>query len=65
MTLAVLAISTSPWSVVVVKHMIPSHSGITEFEAELQEIAATLGGYNDGRGCIPWMRLFDVSGSDS
>ena len=43
---------THPWDVVVVKHMIPSHSGITEFKAELQEIAATLGGYNDGWGCF-------------
>lgn len=41
-----------PWDVIVVKHMIPSHSGISEFERELQEIAATLGGYNDGWGCF-------------
>ena len=32
-----------PWDVVVVKHMIPSHSGITDVERELQEFADTLG----------------------
>jgi regulator of RNase E activity RraB len=42
-----------PWDVVVVKHMVPSHSAITEFEGELQKIADHLGGYNDGWGCFP------------
>jgi hypothetical protein len=41
-----------PWDVVVVKNMIPSHSGITEFERELQEFADTLEGHNDGWGCF-------------
>jgi hypothetical protein len=41
-----------PWDVVIVKHMIPSHAGITDFERELQEFAETLGGYNDGWGCF-------------
>jgi len=40
------------WDVVIVKHMIPSHEGITDFERELQEFADTLGGYNDGWGCF-------------
>jgi len=41
-----------PWDVVVVNHMKPSHQGIGEFEASLQEVADTLGGHNDGWGCI-------------
>ena len=41
-----------PWDALVVKHMIPSHSAITEFENELQQIASSLDGYNDGWGCI-------------
>jgi hypothetical protein len=41
-----------PWDVVVVKHMIPSHTGISEFERELQQVADTMGGYNDGWGCF-------------
>jgi hypothetical protein len=41
-----------PWDAVVKKHMVPSHSGITQFEEELQEIAESLGGRNDGWGCI-------------
>ena len=43
---------THPWDVLVVKRMVPSHSGISEFEAELQEVADTLGGHNDGWGCF-------------
>ncbi len=39
-----------PWDVLVVKHMIPSHLGITDFEAQLEEDAAALGGRNDGWG---------------
>jgi len=41
-----------PWDVVVVKHMIPSHQEIGDFEASLQEVADTLDGHNDGWGCI-------------
>ena len=40
------------WDVIVTKHMVPSHSGITQFEEELQEIAEGLGGRNDGWGCF-------------
>ena len=43
---------THPWEVLVVKNMIPTHAGITDFERELQDVADTLGGYNDGWGCI-------------
>lgn len=41
-----------PWDATVLKHMVPSHSAITEFENELQEIAKGLDGYNDGWGCF-------------
>jgi hypothetical protein len=41
-----------PWDVVVVKNMVPTHSGITTFEAELQSAATPLGGRNDGWGCF-------------
>ncbi len=41
-----------PWDVVVVKHMIPSHQEIEDFEASLQAAADPLGGHNDGWGCI-------------
>jgi hypothetical protein len=41
-----------PWDVLVVKHMVPSHSAITEFERELQDCADTHGGRNDGWGCF-------------
>ena len=41
-----------PWDVVVVKHMTPTHQGIADFENKLQEAAATLGGRNDGWGCL-------------
>ena len=41
-----------PWDVVVVKHMAPSHQEIGNFEASLQNVAETLGGHNDGWGCI-------------
>ena len=40
------------WEAVVVKNMIPTHSGITDFEQELQNIAEALGGHNDGWGCF-------------
>ena len=41
-----------PWDVVVVKHMVPNHRAIGEFEAELQARAVVLGGKNDGWGCF-------------
>jgi Regulator of ribonuclease activity B len=43
---------THPWGVLIVKNMIPTHSGITQIEQELQRRAEPLGGYNDGWGCI-------------
>jgi Regulator of ribonuclease activity B len=45
-------VKTHPWEVLVVKNMVPTHSGITDFEQELQELAEQLGGYNDGWGCF-------------
>ena len=41
-----------PWDVVVVKYMIPSYQEIGDFEESLQTVADTLGGHNDGWGCI-------------
>jgi regulator of ribonuclease activity B len=41
-----------PWDVIVVRHMVPSYQAIGDFEAALQEVADTLGGHNDGWGCI-------------
>jgi hypothetical protein len=41
-----------PWDVLVVKHMKPSQQEIGDFEESLQELADTLGGHNDGWGCI-------------
>ncbi len=41
-----------PWEVIVVKHMVPSHQDITDFERELQDEATSLGGRNDGWGCL-------------
>ncbi len=41
-----------PWDVVVVKYMALFHQGIGDFEAVLQEVAASLGGRNDGWGCF-------------
>jgi hypothetical protein len=41
-----------PWDVVVVRDMIPTHAGITDFERELKEAASRFGGHNDGWGCI-------------
>ena len=40
------------WDVVVVKHMTPTHGEIIDFEEELQKIADSLGGHNDGWGCF-------------
>jgi Regulator of ribonuclease activity B len=42
-----------PWEVLVVKYMPPSHSGISDFERELEKVARPLDGYNDGWGCFP------------
>ena len=41
-----------PWDVVVVRHMVPRHAAIGEFESELQDYAGSLGGRNDGWGCF-------------
>ncbi len=41
-----------PWDVVVVKHMLPTHTGIARFEEELEAVAESLGGRNDGWGCF-------------
>lgn len=41
-----------PWEVHVVRHMLPTHEGITLFEQELESAAAPLGGRNDGWGCF-------------
>lgn len=35
-----------PWDVVVVKHMVPTYEGITDFENDLQFVADRWGGYN-------------------
>jgi len=37
--------------VCVVRHMLPSHAGITAFESELSTLAARHGGEADGWGC--------------
>jgi hypothetical protein len=41
-----------PWDVVVVRHMIPQHNDISEFEETLSGFASPLGGRNDGWGCL-------------
>ena len=41
-----------PWDVVVVRHMIPRHNEISEFEETLSDFASPLGGRNDGWGCL-------------
>jgi hypothetical protein len=41
-----------PWDVLVRKPMLPTHAGITAFEAELERVAGPLGGRNDGWGCF-------------
>jgi regulator of ribonuclease activity B len=43
---------THPWEVLIVRNMVPTHSGITDFERELQDAADALDGYNDGWGCF-------------
>jgi hypothetical protein len=45
-------VETLPWDVLVVKHMMPSHEAIGSFEKMLQDVAAPLGGRNDGWGCL-------------
>jgi len=42
----------SPWDVIVVKHMMPSHREIGDFEVQLQDVADAHGGHNDGWGCF-------------
>jgi hypothetical protein len=39
------------WDVIVVRHMVPSHEGITNFENLLQSVAERWGGQKDGWGC--------------
>ncbi len=41
-----------PWEVTVVRHMLPTHEGITQFEQSLAREAAAVGGRNDGWGCL-------------
>ena len=41
-----------PWDVTVIKHMVPSHEAIEEFEDLLQNVADGFGGKNDGWGCF-------------
>lgn len=48
-----------PWEVVVVRHMVPSHDGITDFENLLQSVADEWGGLNDGWGCFSEPPLTD------
>lgn len=40
------------WDVIVVRHMVPSHGGISDFENLLQSVADGWGGHNDGWGCF-------------
>jgi DNA-binding MurR/RpiR family transcriptional regulator len=41
-----------PWDVIVVKHMIPTHEGTTDFENLLQSVADGWNGHNDGWGVL-------------
>jgi regulator of ribonuclease activity B len=41
-----------PWNVIVVKHMVPTYEGITDFENLLQSVADRWNGHNDGWGCL-------------
>jgi hypothetical protein len=41
-----------PYDVIVVRNMLPTHAGITEFEEFLEQLARPLGGRNDGWGCM-------------
>jgi len=45
-------VEDSPWDVVVVKHMVPSHEEIGAFEDSLEAVAVNFGGRNDGWGCL-------------
>lgn len=40
------------WDVTVSQPMLPTHAGITGFEALIEEAAAPFGGTNDGWGCF-------------
>jgi len=41
-----------PWDVIVVKHMVPTYEGITDFGNLLQSVADRWNGHNDGWGCF-------------
>ena len=41
-----------PWDVIVVKHMVSTYEGITDFENLLQSVADRWNGHNDGWGCL-------------
>jgi regulator of ribonuclease activity B len=41
-----------PWDVVVVRHMVPSYHGISNFENLIQSVADGWGGHNNGWGCF-------------
>ena len=41
-----------PWDVVIARWMVPDHKVITDFEADLENLALDLGGRNDGWGCF-------------
>ena len=45
-------VKSHPWEVLVVKPMIPTYTGIANFEQELQRQADELDGFNDGWGCV-------------
>lgn len=45
-------VSSLPWEVRVVSHMLPTHDGITQLEQRLADEAALVGGRNDGWGCF-------------
>ncbi|MCR9246919.1 MAG: ribonuclease E inhibitor RraB [bacterium] len=40
------------WEVVCFVEMVPTHEGITKFEADLAELASRFGGRADGWGCF-------------
>lgn len=40
------------WDVIVVRHMVPCHEEINNFENLLQSVAERWGGQNDGWGCF-------------
>ena len=53
-------VSQLPWDVTVTRHMVPGHGAIGDFEAELGQRAAPLGGCNDGWGCFAQMNLASI-----